>query len=108
MTKKHKLSKRGQRRAAERAAVSIAKDRVRLAELEPGGGPERPIVVDTAAVIDGRAEHTPCAVCEAGLMLKEHDAVTHETVSLRRTKLVCKECHTPRVIWFRIERPQPN
>jgi hypothetical protein len=108
VTKKHKLSKRGQRRAAERAAVSLAKDRVRLAELEPGGAPERPIVVDSASVVESRARDTRCAVCEAGLELADHDVVAHAGASLRRTRLVCKECHTPRVIWFRIAPPMAN
>lgn len=108
MTKKHKLSPRGQRRAAERAAVDLAKDRVRLATLEPGGAPERPIVVETVAVIEVRATDTRCAVCEGGLQLEEHEVVTHGDVSLRRTRLRCRQCHTPRLIWFRIARPQPN
>jgi hypothetical protein len=108
VTKKHKLSPRGQRRAAERAAVSLAKDRVRLAELEPGGAPERPLVVTSASVIDGRARDTLCAVCEAGLELEDHEVVAHASGSLRRARLVCKECHTPRTIWFRIVPPLPS
>lgn len=108
MTKKHKLSARGQRRAAERGAVSLAKDRVRLAELSPGGAAERPIVVDSAAVIDGRARATPCAVCEGQLTLEEHEVVAHAGVNLRRTRGLCRECHTPRVLWFRLEPPRPS
>jgi hypothetical protein len=108
MTKKTKLSPRGQRRAAERAAVKLAKDRVRLAELEPGGSAERPLVVDSAAVIEPRAKDTRCAVCESALDLEDHEVVTEAGQSLRRVRLVCKLCHTPRTLWFRLERPMPN
>jgi hypothetical protein len=105
MTKKHKLSPRGQRRAAERAAVQLAKDRVAAAKLVPGGAPERPLAVASASVIELRARDTPCAVCAAGLILEEHEAVAHDGEGLRRLRLVCKECHAPRVMWFRIEQP---
>ncbi len=108
MTKKRRLSPRGLRRSAERAAIDLAKDRVRLAELEPGGSPERPIVVETASVIDGRARDTRCAVCEAELTLDDHEVVEHARGRLRRTRLTCRECHAPRVIWFRIEPPRAN
>jgi hypothetical protein len=108
VTKKHKLSSRGQRRAAERAAVSFAKDRVKLAELSAGGSAERPIVVETASVIEGLARDTRCAVCEAELELKDHDAVTVESASLRRVRLICRECHTPRLLWYRIVPRAPN
>jgi hypothetical protein len=108
MTKKHKLSPRGQRRAAERAAVSLAKDRVRLAELAAGGAPERPIVVESAAQIEGQARDTRCAVCEAQLQLEDHEVVPNAGTSLRRVRLVCRECHTPRVLWYRITPRAPN
>ena len=108
VTKKHKLSERGRRRAGERTAVKMAQDRVRLAELSPGGAPERPVVVESAAVVDGRARDTRCAVCEAGLDLDEHEVVAHGAVSLRRVRLTCKECHTPRVLWFKIEPRLPS
>jgi len=81
---------------------------MRAAEISPGGTPERPIVVDSAQVIDGRARDLLCVVCEANVILEEHDAIPHGDVILRRAKVVCKECHTPRVIWFRVERPRPN
>ncbi len=108
MTKKHKLTDRGKRRAAQRAAVALAKDRVRLAELEPGGAPERPISVVSAAVIETRTRDTPCAVCEAGLDLQEHEAFTVDGVSLRRTRSVCKQCHATRMLWFRIDPLRSN
>jgi hypothetical protein len=104
VTKRHKLSKRGVKRADERAAVQLAKDRVRLAELSPGGAPQRPLAVESASLVEVRAKETPCAVCEARLDLKDHDAVD----GLRRVRLVCKECHVERVIWFRLDLPRLN
>jgi hypothetical protein len=108
VTKKRKLSPRGQRRAAERAAVELARQRVRLAELEPGGTAERPIVVESASVIETRARDTPCAVCEGALEVVEHASVAHGESRLRRVDLRCRACHAPRSIWFRIEPPRLN
>jgi hypothetical protein len=108
VTKKHKLSPRGQRRAGERAALALAKDRVKLAALGPGGAAERPIAVESASVIEGHARDTRCAVCEAELIVEEHDAVVEGGVSLRRVRATCRECHTPRTIWYRITPRAPN
>jgi hypothetical protein len=108
VTKKHKLSPRGQRRAAERAAVDLARDRVKLAELSAGGAAERPIVVETPSVIEGRARDLRCAVCEGEVTLDEHEAVEQGGVRLRRVKTVCRECHTPRILWFRLVPKLPS
>jgi hypothetical protein len=64
--------------------------------------------VTSAQVIDGLARETRCAVCEASVILEEHDAIPQNDLILRRVRVVCKECHTPRVIWFRVDRPRPN
>jgi hypothetical protein len=108
VTKKRKLSPRGQRRAAERDAVDRARKRVQMAKEQPGGHPGRPIAVASAAVIEARARAVPCAVCQAALDLDAHEATTHDGLSLRRVRLVCKECHTPRELWFHIEPPLPS
>jgi hypothetical protein len=108
VTKKHKLSPRGQRRAGERAALALAKDRVKLAALGPGGAAERPITVESASVIEGLARDTPCAVCEAELILEEHEALVVDGASLRRVRAACRECHTPRLLWYRIVPRAPN
>jgi hypothetical protein len=76
--------------------------------MSPGGAPERPIVVESAAVIEGRARDSRCAVCEAELDLEEHEVATHAGQSLRRVKLTCRECHTPRVIWFKLAPRLPS
>ncbi|HEY0714368.1 MAG TPA: hypothetical protein VGF45_16920, partial [Polyangia bacterium] len=59
-----------------------------------------PLVVSSAAVIDGRARAEPCVQCGGELDLRNHSA---ESASLRRTDLICRLCHAPRSIWFRIE-----
>jgi hypothetical protein len=108
VTKKHRLSKRGLRRVAERDAVALAEDRVKLARLSPGGSPERPLEVETPSVIETRATATPCAVCEASLELRDHEIAVHEGARLRRVRLVCKQCHAPRELWFKLAPSGPN
>ena len=100
MTTKHTLSARGQRRAATRAALDLARDRQRLAKLEPGGAPDRPIPVETPPLVDLRATATPCAVCDGPLALDEHAVASHEGTSLRLARLTCRLCHARREIYF--------
>jgi hypothetical protein len=108
MTKRHKLSKRGLRRADERAAVDLMKNRLRLAELSPGGGPDNPLPVDTSALVEVTARSTRCAACEGQLVLDEHEAVEVDGKRLRRVKLTCRQCHTPRLLWFRLVSNAPS
>ena len=79
--------------------------RQRLVEAAPGGAADRPLVVNTPAIIDGRARSEPCVHCGGELDLRSHAA---EGPVLRVAKLVCRLCHAPRAIWFRIEAVQAN
>ncbi len=108
MTKKHKLSERGRRRVAERAAADHVRDRARLARLEPGGTPERPITVEAVPLVELRATGTPCALCDGPLQLDEHAAETHGGVSLRVARLTCRRCHARRELYFLLAPPRPN
>ena len=87
------------RRLADRQHV---RDLERLAELAPGGAPDRPIAVDTPPLVDVMAEATPCPLCGARLHLVEHAAETIDGVRLRIARVRCTACGIGRAIYFRL------
>jgi hypothetical protein len=90
---------RASRRAAHRQHV---RDLDRLARLAPGGAPDRPIEVDTPAVVDVMAEARRCPLCEGGLQLQQHTAETIDGERLRDAHMKCTGCGVPRAIYFRL------
>ncbi len=103
-----KATSRSERRAGERAARKDLRDRARLAELEPGGAPQRPLAVSTASLVEPTARGLRCPLCEGALQLEEHAAETVGGVSLRVARTRCVRCGAPRAIWFRIAPPLAN
>lgn len=99
---------RTERRERERAAKQIFADRKKLATLVTGGAPERPFVVETSSVIDGRARSLPCPLCESELQWQEQTAERVNGEILRATHMICTRCHAPHTFWFRIVAPTPN
>jgi hypothetical protein len=97
---------RSERREADRTLRREIEAREKLALAAPGGGLQHPLVVATAAVIEGRARSTPCPHCGGELELKRHDAAPVPDV--RVVQLICRLCHTPRRLYFRIEAPRVN
>lgn len=97
MAKKPK-SARTERREVERRAVKDAEARIKLATLEPGGAPHRPIEVTSASVIEVQASSTPCAACGNEVRVDEHTAEQ----GLRRVHVKCPRCGVSRDLWFRI------
>ncbi len=97
-----KPSSRIERRARERELRALANDRARLAALEAGGAPERPIAVPTAALVEPSARGVRCALCDAPLTLEEHAAVTVDGVRLRVVRMRCPACGARRELWYRI------
>jgi hypothetical protein len=93
---------RTQRRQAERALRKDVASRQQLAASGPGGAADRPLVVPSASVIEGRARSIPCIQCGGELDLRQHRA---EGAALRKLELVCRLCHAPRHLWFKIEAP---
>jgi hypothetical protein len=85
---------------AERDARRLVRDRERLAALEPGGDPARPLDVATPAVIEGRARAMPCVQCGGELEILEHATVPDPHRSLRVIRARCRRCHAPRAIYF--------
>lgn len=107
MTKKDKRP-RTARRLSDRAMRKLVRDREKLAELEAGGSPERPIVVPTSAVIEGRARSTACVQCEGQLDVVELSATTWEGEPRRIAHVRCRQCHVARDLWYRITPSLPS
>ncbi len=103
-----KRSERTVRRAQERSEERLRSDRERLFLLEPGGNPERPIAVQSAAVIESHATSVPCPLCAANQEVREHAARVHQGVRLREAQLRCRQCGSTRSLWFRIVGPSLN
>src|SRR5689334_210020 len=99
---------RTERRARERELRKEVRERERLSAAAPGGAPDRPITVSSASVIEGQARSTPCVQCGGELLLRDHAAAAHASESLRVVRLVCRLCHAPRALWFRIEHALPS
>lgn len=101
-----KKRERTARREAERDLHQLAEARSKLASLEAGGSPERPLEVDSASQIEGRAEALPCFRCEHALKITEHRALHHPSSgSVRELLLSCPRCGTKRRAYFRVRAP---
>lgn len=100
---------RTERRKMERDAVKLAQTRMKLASLEPGGAPDRPIEVTSASVVEVHASSLPCAACGAsGVRVEEHVAVTIDERPLRIARLICPRCGVRRDVYFRIAATLPS
>jgi hypothetical protein len=100
-------SGRTERREVERAAVKLAEARLKLALLEPGGSPERPIEVTSASIVEPHAAGLACAACGGSTRVEEHAAVTSSDAngisrSLRVAHVRCTRCSVERDIFFRL------
>jgi hypothetical protein len=99
---------RTERRERERELRKNVREVERLLAAAPGGAPDRPIVVTSASVVEPRARATPCGQCGGELELRDHAAELHEGRPLRLVRLICRLCHAPRALWFRIEAALPS
>ncbi len=86
-------------------ARDFAGDRELLASLSPGGSPERPIKVGSAAVVEVRTAALGCPLCGGTFRLDEHVSIAS---GLRRVDVHCRQCSTPRSLWFRLVSNEPN
>jgi hypothetical protein len=78
---------------------------MKLMDLEPGGSPERPIDVGTAALVEPKARSVPCPRCEEPFDIASHEAYMDDHRRLREVVLRCRHCGTTRSLWFRIVQP---
>src|SRR5262245_13206608 len=100
-----KRPERTARRAQERAARQLVRDKEKLAGMVAGGSAERPIEVTSSAVIEGRVRATPCPQCEGELRVKDHRSTGS---GMRAVDVRCDQCGAPRTLWFRIVSDEPN
>ena len=100
-----KRPERTARRADERAARQLVRDREKLAALSAGGAPEHPIQVGSAAVVEVRIGALPCPQCAGAYRLVEHRSAGP---GLRAVDVVCRTCGVPRTLWFRLVSDEPN
>jgi ribosomal protein L44E len=122
---KKKLSPRTERRSFDRAAKKLGEGRERLARLEPGGDPTRPVPLESASQVEPHALALPCLRCGSAYRLDEHAAVpvpraprasgdhggSREAGApeiLRVAKLRCSQCGARREVWFRLAPALPN
>lgn len=96
---------RAARRAQAREQAELLRDLEKLARLEAGGSPDRPLVVESAAQVDVMATSRPCPLCEGTLRLVEHTARTIGRVRLRVARLACTACGVDRERYFRLDAP---
>jgi hypothetical protein len=100
-----KRPERTARRARERAARDLVRDREKLFLLSPGGSRERPIEVDSAAVVELRVRSLPCVQCEGQYTVLDHRSPAS---GIREVDVRCSTCSAPRTLWFRLVSREPN
>ncbi len=98
-------AKKNVRRGAASKTDALVRELEKLAALEPGGAPDRPIAVETPAVIDMRAIAQPCPLCEGSMKLEEHAADEIDGVRLRVAAIACTSCGVRRKRYFRLTAP---
>jgi hypothetical protein len=99
---------RRKQREEARAARKQVRRTEALAGKLPGGSPEYPLEVTSAAVVEGAARATPCIQCGGDLELRSDRATSTARGIVREMALVCRLCHAPRTLWFRITPPAAN
>jgi hypothetical protein len=103
-----KRPERTARRAQQRAARQLVRDREKLAGLVAGGSAERPIDVGSAAVVEVKARALPCIQCGGELELRADRATSTPRGVLRELALTCRRCHASRAAWFLIAPSRSN
>lgn len=83
----------------------LIRDRERLAALSPGGSPDHPIALPSAAVVEVRVRGMSCPQCDGRYRLRDHRA---PSAGLRAADVICQLCGTPRTLWFRLGSSEPN
>jgi hypothetical protein len=83
-------------------------DAARYATERQGGGPDRPLCVESAAEIEPRMEREPCLWCNGSVHVEAHEVEEHEGVLLRRVAGKCGGCGRSLVTWFHLRSALPN
>jgi hypothetical protein len=94
---------RRQQREQQRALRKTVRQLERLAAELPGGSAERPIDVASASIVETKARAIACVQCDAIEMELRGDKATSTARGvLREVAMVCRQCHAPRTVWFRL------
>ncbi|HXU05194.1 MAG TPA: hypothetical protein VN903_29745 [Polyangia bacterium] len=99
---------RRKRREQARALRKQVRRTEQLAGDLPGGSPDRPIDVASASVVEGKARGTPCIQCGGDLDVRGDRATSTARGVLREIAVVCRLCHAPRTLWFRVVQVAEN
>ncbi len=92
---------RAARREADRQAEKHRALARKVAALEIGGAPDRPLPIPSASVVEGEAAGSRCPACGGEARVLEHEVTEHQGARLRVARLVCKSC---REAWSRYYR----
>ena len=96
------------RREAARATENSRTERLALARLEPGGSPERPLVVSTAALVEPTARGLPCPACGASVRVVGHTAEERAGRRLHVGRVECSGCSARLERFFEVAPPLLN
>lgn len=86
----------------------LVQDRIRLAKLEEGGSPERPIDVISPSQIDSKAVEAHCLKCDSETRVESHEVEVVDGVPLRAVVAACRRCPGKRKFYFRVVRSLAN
>ncbi|HEX7664240.1 MAG TPA: hypothetical protein VF407_07020 [Polyangiaceae bacterium] len=86
-----------------REATKIADASEKLSKLELGGAPNRPIMLESASLVEPTARSLRCPRCGGEHRVVEHDAKTIDGTLLRVVQTKCHQCGSKRVLYMRIE-----
>ena len=90
-------------RAEDQAAA-----RVEAALERPGLLPDRPLVVESAAAVEPRAEAEPCPICGGPLHADGHAVDRGGRARRRRIELRCGDCGRRTTVFVEIVAPTLN
>lgn len=104
----------GRLRRLDRAAMeqaqmeAVAAARTVTALDAAGTLPEHPLVVDSAAAVEPRAESIPCPVCDGPRHVDQHATEALSGHRLRRLTMRCGSCGRHGELYFRIQVAAPD
>lgn len=100
--KKRDARARTELRASARQQEKLFEARTKLALLEPGGTPARPLELSSASVVEARAEAEPCLRCDRATRCVEHTTLSTPHGLLRVARVRCPGCGSERLLYLRI------
>src|ERR1700712_4512710 len=96
------------RRAAERELRKGVRKVEALARELPGGKREAPIEVAGTGLVEIRARAVRCPQCGGELEVRGERAESTARGVLRQMQMICRLCHAPRSLWFRVAPSLPS